>query len=488
MKIFQNIVLSFSIAVIVSITPSTFAAEQDTQSIAEEVIAIIKNTTTADFSNTTTIEVSAQGKNDEYSFAGKYESGDMIVKKNGDEYEMSSTQEKFSITGSKNSESTKQEITDIFFPLNLSANYHRNLLANFDTFRFAGKFGYNDVTVLNNTNLKNIVDGVMEIAQITENKWIEINFAELEAQYPQTFKDFDNVKQEISDEFEDVNIEQEIVKIIAEGVEQEILTMTKTGSNYTITAHDNTEELNVWGTTTPVITMTVRNGLITNITIKGSLDIKEETENLEVKGDMSITSTFQYGKPEITWPIFEDQDIEITKIVKMFIEFAEKDAEIQKIENQFWYNLEKDIATTPLQNNQDELLIASLTQNPTTKNALRYLFESTEETQVKNFLNDYNNLEWKFRTHDIVNLCNQYPEPYSYQTTKEKIQDVANYYDDTYKKEAYGEMSTACITQDRSKSYVPYSIDIDTESIFTFDKREDLIIFWAKVIQAQETN
>ncbi len=276
-----------------------------------------------------------------------------------------------------------------FFPFKGFVNWSEQGVLNFDTFQFALKTKLNTLEI-DNDHIKNLIGGFLELYELFENKWIALDFVELEKEFPE-LKDF---LTEIKDDlYYELNIDDvyDFVNYLAIGIDYTVengsLIIAKSENVYTLTSPDSDI----------VLTIALNsNKTISLISVKGNerwvnewSDFEDESkEYSDVTVDVSVSFTYQ--NPRISFPIIEKKDFDITNFYKMYLEIEQSEIVTEQKENQFYLNLNKF-------NGDAEDAIDFLTKGENTENKLDSIF-------VRNYVEHAKNLDRRIRLSDLSEL------------------------------------------------------------------------------------
>jgi hypothetical protein len=472
------------VALYAALTAPALAA-QSTEKMAKEISLAVDNTVNANFSADTELSFSGKGEAEGIIFDVQYDSGNVEVVKHTNSVSVISTDESFSAQIDTTEKSKKVRAEDFLFPLNVSGNYAGGFLADIDQMKFAGKFQYTNLEVKDNFRLKNIVDGCKELVEPFENKWIEVDLGKLEEEFPEVLDELDEVREEILEEAYEEYAGEDLESLLVAGVEAGAITISKKYSTYTISSTDSLVDATD-GVANMTITLSIQNGKITKLSFNGEVSVPTPTEN--ISGEITFSALMSYSNETLDWPTFEEGDWELTKVVRMFLEFAQAEKDMEKIRNAFWYNLENDLVARPTSKADSVFIAQKAGENEQLKTALSILLSSDLREATVAYLTRYTDLEKNIKAPDIFFLARKN----NIEISDWDADDVRYYFSSRSSGGYYSYSSRYKAVNifelfiDDDYSYQPYRVNIDEEKIYQLDTKADFLILLARAIQASQ--
>ena len=475
-----------SLGVFMFVFAPIVSAEISQEEMAGEISTAVGRTRDANFTANGQVKFSVKGSTEDFSsFDIIYDSGLISGQKNENTFAVSTHNEVFSVD-IKKSENSDLQAEDFLFPMNISGKYAGSFIADLDALKFAVKFHYSDVSVTGNSRLENVVIGALELMEPLDNKWIEVNFAQLFEEFPEILDDYEDtqyainkyLEAEFSGEFEEV--------LLLEAIEEGVLTISKSGNIYTIESQ-NPRFLAMIGGETAVITLTVNSRqVITDFSIHASIDVPTDGAD-KISGELLTQIHFDYGRNTIAWPVFQKNDWEVTKILRMFFEFAQAELDLELaqaehdfefaqdvdyIENLFWYNLEE---VTMLQE-----------ANPIDIYELELLIDEYSELNIYAYLQrNAKMLDKNLGAGDILFLARKSGIDLDYSEIAE-IRDIFAFSDRSYYNDSVSKGEKILeIFIDKQYSYQPWNVSIDEDRVYQLKTKKDFIQFLARALLAE---
>lgn len=308
--------------------------------LAEEVIDIIESSLDRNFVATANVAVDVEGVEYNYDdtytdYSINYSAENFAVKKNENAYHIDIDGESLSLLVDGTTSPS------YMLPVEFDITWNEEAVLDFDTFQFAGRFDIESVDTHGNESFSHLVDGVLEIVELFENKWIVLDFEEIENSFPDLAEAVQEMKDDFMYEFEssDVNNAYEMLRWgLSEAILYGLATVEKSGNQYTITISDQHADE---PSSITIILSTTRGGNISNLEVLGSVtdyDYWDEASFMTVSPVVNVD--FTYTTPSVVFPEITEDDWEVTNIVEMFLEFAKDDILEEQEELKYFENLE----------------------------------------------------------------------------------------------------------------------------------------------------
>lgn len=297
--------------------------------LAEELVHVLENSLEKSFILDADINLELSGKSYNYDetfteFSGSYNGGDMVLQKLGNMYHYKANGESLSISAEGNAEPRE------LLPFDFDATFNEEAILNFDTFQFAGKFDIESVDFHGNDTLTHVAEGILEVVELFEGKWITVDFQEIESEFPELSHYIQDLKADI---FE--NDITEIYHVLACGISDLLLAgeieVQKNGNTYTLSFPDSDLSL---------IVQTTYKGIISSIIIEGAFHDENEYDASYISFSPDVQIVFEYKTPYIAFPEITKDDWEITNIIEMVLEFEKDNILAEEKEDEYFYNLD----------------------------------------------------------------------------------------------------------------------------------------------------
>lgn len=451
-------------------TTSVFA-----QSPAEELSAVFQNTLHQNFTAEMNADTQFSFVEDTQALHFDISYPQATLQKYGNDFSYSLT-ENFVVSGLD-----QHSTSDSFFPFTVTGSEKQEGVFNFVLGKYAVKFSELDLETTGSPRTESVVDGMMEIVELFENKWIELDFDKLMKKYPEFATDLESAKTEIFDI-------TEISYTLGMGIEQLLaeVRIEKKGNIFRIMPPEYSGIDDVYAE------ITVQNNIITQITIHAVLpSMNNDLQTF----NFTMSASFQYNTSSpISFPSFNKNDLEVTNIVGMFLEFAKNSQKEEMKRKAFWNTLASPLPVVSLLSAQDEEFISSLSASEETKNALRILLSSQHKEHVKAFLKNSKNLNKKITKREYSKLLTLFNvDTYDKKYMVESFQnDLLSARDETMYSYEYEQNTYARtrLVEDfiqifaAEYMYVPYDVEL-SEDLFVAT-RADLIELWARYVQAKK--
>ncbi|HID92169.1 TPA: hypothetical protein EYG96_01875 [Candidatus Gracilibacteria bacterium] len=392
---------------------------------------------------------------------------DVMIKKSGDSiaYTVNGANIDFSIN-------SDEEKYAKFFPFKGTVNWSEQAILNFETFQFAFKGLLNTIEI-DNSHINNLIGGFLEIEELLENKWISLDFVELNNTFPELETFIADIQDDLSYELDIDDIES-AVDYLAIGIDFAVetgeLVIVKSGNVYTLTV----PEKNI------VITVVTSNNKISSVSVQGNerwedYDYSETNEYSDVEIDVKVE--FSYYTPSIVFPKIEEKDFDITAFYKMYLEIKQVEILEEQKENQFYLDL------NVFAENVNE--------------AVTYLTKNGNKTDIE-FLREYltnaKNLNRRIRLSDIQQLSayglDEWDIDYLYEDIKYDVNKglySSSRYDDKYILENFLEIfDSSNIRLGYKSTYHYIDWDIFEKLEYSISTRGDILILLAKIRTAEQ--
>ncbi len=483
-KIFLSLGICF-----LAFSTSTFAEEiSSPQDFAKEISVAIERTANANFSADTDLQFSGKGTLEDIIFDVSYDSGIVKVVKAKNAFSVISTDEKFSakvesIPGKKRNE------LDFLFPFNVSSRYAGEFLADIDAMKFSGKFNYKYINIENNLRLQNVIKGIQELVEPISNKWIELDLGKMEKEFPEILNNLEEEREEILAEFSNEFSGKDLEDLLLEAIKSENIQMVKTqtqlGDEYVIRV-TNPSFFLIKEIDAPVVRLTIYRGVITKISLSGGVENFPAPK--PVSGKIYFSANISYGNTVLQWPNIQKSDWELTKVVRMAMEFIQEEKNIRREKNAIWYNLENDLKEIPVLEAEKKLIDAT-TNDEELKKALSLLLTSDFEKAVRSYLVRYSDLNERLKANDIFFIARQ-KELYLSNWEKGSIRDVFFLLENEYGNNLGlydGKIRAGWVLKLVDEYYFyyqPYNVEIDEEKIYKLETKADFLILLARGVQA----
>lgn len=297
--------------------------------LAEEVIHVLENSLEKSFIVDADIDLKLSGKEYNYDdtfteFSGSYNAGDMVLQKSGNTYHYKANGESFSLSANGTAEPTE------LFPFDFDISFNEEAILNFDTFQFAGRFDIESVNFHGNDTLTHVAEGILEVVELFEGKWITVDFQEIESEFPELFYYIQDLKAEVLE-----NDIAEVYNALAWGLSDLLASgeveIQKNGNRYV---------LSIPHTDLSLTLNTTYKGIISSVSLTGSASNGSEYDGSYISFVPDVHFAFEYKTPYIAFPEITEDDWEITNIIEMVLEFEKDNILEEEKENEYFYNLD----------------------------------------------------------------------------------------------------------------------------------------------------
>lgn len=439
-----------------------------TNPLAEELTNVITNSLDKNYELTANVKVSVNGEfdktNEDVTLSGEYKSGNIVLDKNKNTFFYKNDDQTIDIkVDVKKAKSFKR-----IFPLNLTVNFSEEAVLNFDDFKFAGKFNIIDVDTYNNKTLSNIVNGITEITELFEDKWVTIDVPELKTEFPIFAEEIDNVIFEIKEE---IDVQNPLYYVLNNLENAGIMKISKNDSSYFIEFLDNAFFTVNSENPLKINILTNDKGFVANFDLNGEIKIDSPFAYLEneefVKINFDTSINVNYVSPTIEFPVLEKNDWEVTKIITMFLEFGREYKEKEIAEENFYKNFNN------FEGNYDD--------------AIEFIIENGTDKEVKfakSYVESARKLDRRIRNKDLRLILDYNNSPEYIRTDIVYYLENTSIDNDYYQKRLFEEFLDIF---NEDMMYSPYvKNDIFEEINISFNTRGDILIFLAKNIKANQ--